>query len=303
MKTLLPLLALIVASQFGQNCLAQAEIYNLTRAGRFSRPHPSQRGDTCHIFAAVSLFEEACERQTGREIKLSEAYLYLRHLQQKRSDLSRGENRDGVFWKSITTFDEGLAVHTLDRILAGKVLARNEFALFDEKMEKELREIVAAENVSFQSDYTDFTQGRINQAQALERQRVHTAKALSLVLQRLESGVRKHTTSNTRIQDCLANPPVLHEESNRTTTTDEIDELLSQNVPVLCNTTVIPSAAPSNRVGQNTYTHSMVVAGKRPAPNRPGQFEYLFVDPDNGALRWSWTTGCYSAAWFKVTRR
>ena len=86
-----------------------------------SNLHPEtkiQHGGSCHVHSAASLFEAACYKETGQRIKLSEAYLFYRHLRQTVARRGINPTRRIAPGDGYTEHDGGFEEHTLERILA-----------------------------------------------------------------------------------------------------------------------------------------------------------------------------------------
>jgi len=94
---------------------------------QLTRPNKLQVGGTCHVHAAVDLFEAACYRATGEHVNLSEAYLSYRHLR-NRLNKTIGTNLIGKTIKPrfLTSRDGGWGGNTLDRILNHSVCTEEE---------------------------------------------------------------------------------------------------------------------------------------------------------------------------------
>ena len=90
-----------------------------------------QKHGACHVFAAVAAAQAACSRRTKRVLRLSEGYLFARHL--------RGETENSKSFPFLTINftslfsenDAGYYGTTLSRIEQGDVRLDSEFSMDD----------------------------------------------------------------------------------------------------------------------------------------------------------------------------
>lgn len=158
---------------------------------QFSPRVPLQVGQTCHISAAVALWEAACFKKTGKRVDISEGYQIYKHLEQQIQKRPSYDVLSFLLLKDgpLTDFDGGDIRDTLARLKAGNALVESEFT--SESFYQKVR--------LFSSRFLSFVRDQIRQTLPSEHEKIQKHEASrfpEIFLANLEKSARESLNSS-----------------------------------------------------------------------------------------------------------